>query len=90
MKKELIAGIVGTCITGVGTAIQTEEVLRIISLVLTILGTIITFIVMPLINWYQKANADKKITLDEIKEGVEILEQGTEKIKEDIEKEKEK
>ena len=79
MKKELITGIVGTCITGVGTVIQTEEILRIISLVLTILGTIITFIVMPLINWYQKANADKKITLDEIKEGVEILEEGTEK-----------
>jgi hypothetical protein len=50
-----IVGGVASSLSAVGTSIQTDEVLQIISLVLTILGTLITFIVLPLLNWFIKA-----------------------------------
>ena len=71
-----IVGGVASSLSAVGTSIQTDEVLQIISLVLTILGTLITFIVLPLLNWYIKAKKDGKITIDEVKEGVETLQEG--------------
>jgi hypothetical protein len=43
---------------------------------LTIVGTLITFIVLPLLNWYIKAKKDGKITIDEVKEGVDTLQEG--------------
>ena len=78
MKNSLnfIIGGVASSLSAVGTSIQTNEVLQIISLVLTILGTLITFIVLPLLNWYIKAKKDGKITIDEVKEGVETLQEG--------------
>lgn len=71
-----IVGGVASSLSAVGTSIQTDEVLQIISLVLTILGTLITFIVLPLLNWYIKAKQDGKITIDEVKEGAETLQEG--------------
>ena len=78
MKNSLnfIIGGVASSLSAVGTSIQTNEVLQIISLVLTIVGTLITFIVLPLLNWYIKAKKDGKITIDEVKEGVETLQEG--------------
>ena len=71
-----IIGGVASSLSAVGTSIQTNEVLQIISLVLTILGTLITFIVLPLLNWYIKAKQDGKITIEEVKEGAETLQEG--------------
>ncbi len=71
-----IIGGVASSLSAVGTSIQTNEVLQIISLVLTIVGTLITFIVLPLLNWYIKAKKDGKITIDEVKEGVDTLQEG--------------
>ena len=71
-----IIGGVASSLLAVGTSIQTNEVLQIISLVLTILGTLITFIVLPLLNWYLKAKQDGKITIEEVKEGAETLQEG--------------
>lgn len=71
-----IVGGVASSLSAVGTSIQTDEVLQIISLVFTILGTLITFIVLPLLNWYIKAKQDGKITIDEVKEGAETLQEG--------------
>lgn len=71
-----IIGGVASSLSAVGTSIQTNEVLQIISLVLTILGTLITFIVLPLLNWFIKSKKDGKITIDEVKEGVETLQEG--------------
>ena len=78
MKNSLnfIIGGVASSLSAVGTSIQTNEVLQIISLVLTIVGTLITFIVLPLLNWFIKAKKDGKITIDEVKEGVETLQEG--------------
>lgn len=81
MKSEIITGSVGTAMAVVGTATQTNEILQTISLVISILGGIVTFIVVPIMAWYKKANEDDKITKEEIKEGIDIVKKGTEKVR---------
>lgn len=84
--NELIAGLFGTGSCAVGTAMQTNEVLQTISLVITILGGIMTLIVLPLLNWYHKAKEDGKIDADEIKDGLETLNNGLDKLNKDLNK----
>ena len=72
MNKEVIGGIVGTSVSAVGTGLQTNEILQAISLILTIIGTIIT-IIMALLNWWKKAKKDGKIDKEEIKDGIDII-----------------
>ena len=87
MKQSWIGGIIGTSVSATGTALQTNEVLQTISLIITILGGIIT-IVFALLGWYQKAKADGKITKDEIEEAVDIIKEGTEDIKDALDDKK--
>lgn len=84
LRDEMIVGSVGTAMGAVGTALQTKEVLQIIALILTIIGALLTYIVMPLINWYKKAKQDGKIDLDELKEGVEIIASGSQSVEDHI------
>lgn len=86
---ELTGCVVGTSTSAVGTAIQTNEVLQTVSLVLTIIGTIITT-VSALYFWFKKAKADGKIDKEEIDEGVKILQEGTDKIKHEVDEHKKK
>ena len=86
MKNELIAGGVGTGLGVIGTATQTNEILQTISLIVTIVGAIISMIIVPIISWWQKAKKDGKITTEEIHEGIDIISDGVEKLK-DIDKE---
>ena len=88
MKTELLVGTTGTTIMATGTAIQTESVLRIIALILTILGAVITYILLPLLSWYLKAKKDGKITTEEIKEGIDTLQEGIDNVKPLIDKNK--
>ena len=87
MKNEVIGGSIGTIMSATGTAIQPNEVLQTISLIITIIGGLIT-ITFALIGWYQKAKADGKITKDEINEAVDIIKEGTEDIKEALDDKK--
>ena len=85
MKNEIISGSVGTILSAIGTGLQTNEVLQTISLIITIIGGLITFIIMPLFNWYNKSKAnDNKIDTDEVQEAIKIITNGSEKIKEQI------
>lgn len=84
MKNELIGGAIGTTLSVIGTALQTQEVLQIISLIITIIGGLISFIVVPILNWYRKAKEDGKIDADEIKEGVNIIVDGTKDVKDAV------
>lgn len=88
MKRELIGGVIGTLLSATGTALQPQEVLQIISLCITILGAIISMIVLPLLTWYKNAKKDGKITSDEIKEGVETLQEGLEGVKQTLDDKK--
>lgn len=90
MKRELVSGTVGTILSATGTIIQPNEILEIVSLVITIIGGIITFIIMPLVSWYYKVKKDNKITEEEIREGVEIITTGLEKIDKKKKNKKEK
>ena len=88
MKRELIGGAVGTLLSATGTALQTQEVLQIISLCITILGAIISMIILPLLTWYKNAKKDGKITEDAIKEGAETLKEGIEGVKQTLDDKK--
>ena len=79
--KEFFGGIFGTALSATGTALQTNEVLQTISLIITILGGLLTLIVIPLYNWYKNAKKDGKITKEEIDDGIETLQEGIEGMK---------
>ena len=84
--NNLLIGTCGTALSFIGAATQTNEILQDISLVITIIGGLITFIILPLLNWYQKSKQDGKIDKDELKDGIDIIVDGTEKIKDEIDK----
>lgn len=85
MKDNLIYGSIGTALSAIGTGLQTNEVLETISLIITIIGGIITFIIAPLLSWYNKSKTDdSKIDDNELQEAVKIISHGSEKIKEQI------
>lgn len=93
MKNELIAGGVGTALGAVGTATQTNEVLETISLIITIIGALFSFVIVPLINWHRSAKKDGKITLDELEEASKIAKDGLSQIvdkRDEIRKDKNK
>lgn len=65
------------------TALQTENVFRIISLILTILATLLS-ILYTLYNWWKKANKDGKIEPNEVLELKEEIDKERNKIDEKI------
>ena len=79
--KEFAGGIIGTSLSAVGTALQVNEVLQTISLIITILGGIISLVVVPLLNWYKHAKKDGKIDVDEMAEASKIVQEGTAQVK---------
>lgn len=87
-NNNLLIGTIGTTLSFVGTAMQTNEVLQTISIIITIIGGLITFIIMPLANWYKSAKKDRKIDTEELKDGIKIIVDGSEKIKEELDKKK--
>ena len=67
------------------TISQTKEIFQIISLVLSILISIV-ILIGKIIDWYNKAKADGKITTEEIQELVDNTKEDIEDIKEKINK----
>ena len=84
MKDNLIFGSIGTALSAIGTGLQTNEILETISLVITIIGGVITFIITPLINWYNKSKVDDKIDTNEVQEAIKIISNESEKIKDQV------
>ena len=85
--KEFLFGIVGTALSSTGAISNINEVLSIISYLFTILGGIITLIVIPLLTWWKKSKEDGKITKEEIQEGVDIIKNGVEQLEDKKDKE---
>lgn len=85
--KEFILGLIGTGMSSVGAIVDVNQVLSIISYVITIVGGIITLIVIPLITWWKRAKEDGKITKEEIDEATQIIKDGTEGLKDKNKKE---
>lgn len=83
----------GNVLSLTGTLTQTNAQLETISLVLTCVGmaitilvTLITVVIPKIKKWWVKASKDGKITPDEIKEGVAIVEEAIETVKETVKK----
>ena len=81
----IIGGAVGTSVSATGTAMQSNEVLQMVSLIITIIGAIISMIIIPILTWYKNAKRDGKITIDEIQEGAETLKEGLDGVKQTLE-----
>ena len=88
MKKEMIGASIGTLLSATGTALQPQEILQIISLIITIIGAIISMIIIPLLTWYKNAKKDGKIDIDEVKEGAENLKEGLDGVKQTLDDKK--
>ena len=88
MKNELIGGLAGTSLSALGTALQVNEVLQTISLIITIFGALVSFVVVPLLSWYSKVKKDGKITTEELSEGAQIVSDGVKKTQDAIEEKK--
>ena len=78
-NKPNLVSFIGNLAATVGTIIQTDKLLQYISLALTIISVIIT-IAFNIYKWVKSATADKKITDEEIKEGVDIIKSGVDEI----------
>lgn len=81
INKELIMGAGASILSATGTALQTEHILQVVSLIITIVGAIISMIVLPLLTWWKNAKKDGKITKEEVKEGIDTLQEGIEGVK---------
>ena len=79
MKPRDVLEIIGNGAMYVLSVTQTKEVFEIISLCLSILISIL-IIGGKLYRWWKNAEADGKITKDEIDEAVQIIEDGAQQI----------
>lgn len=77
--------IVGITFQSLLTIAQTDEIFRIISLVLTIISAIVV-LARNIYEWYIKAKKDGKIDADEGKELIDIVDDGVNNIKDNIKK----
>ena len=64
MKNKEVASYGANMLSAIFTGLQTDEVLQIVSLILTIVATIFS-ISFTIFNWYKKAKEDGKITKEE-------------------------
>lgn len=82
INKETIASATGTVMAAVGTSIQPDEILRYVSLIITIIGGLITLVtaiwglVAKIKAWHKKAMEDGKITEEEFDELGNIVKEG--------------
>lgn len=79
----------GVCLTlqSFLTLTQTDEIFRIISLVLTIISALVVF-AKNIYDWYIKAKKDGKIDAGETKDLIDIVDKGVNDIKENLENNK--
>lgn len=82
--KEFLGGLIGTSLSAVGTATQTQEILQIVSLIITIIGGIVSLIIIPILNWYKNAKKDGKISVDELIDGANTLKDGVDALDDKI------
>ena len=77
--KENGINYIGDAVAVVCTAVQPDEVLRIVSMIITIIATMMS-ITYTLYNWWKSAKSDGKITKDEVKEAHDIIHSGLDDI----------
>lgn len=83
--SEKFQDIVGITFQSLLTIAQTDEIFRIISLILTIISAVVV-LARNIYEWYVKAKKDGKIDADEGKELIDIVDDGVNNIKDNIKK----
>lgn len=83
--SDKLQDIVGITFQSLLTIAQTDEIFRIISLILTIISAIVV-LARNIYEWYVKAKKDGKIDADEGKELIDIVDDGVNNIKDNIKK----
>lgn len=78
--KAFISAAIGATLGAVGTATQTNETLETISLIVTIIGAILSFIVCPLLSWFNRAKKDGHIDSEEIEQLTKDISKGLNEI----------
>lgn len=71
-----IVGWVASGVAGIFTTLQENPVIQVISFCLTILSVLVS-LAYTLWKWYRRAKADKKITEEEVEEGLQIIKDHT-------------
>ena len=66
---------------------QANEIFQLVQLILTI-ATTLFILLIKIISWYNKSKKDGKIDASEVKEAAKIIEDGTKKVKSQIDEEK--
>ena len=95
MKKSLFS-MLGNALSILGVALTPQElesvehITAIICMIVGLLITIVCSIIIPLIKWWKNAKADGKITDEEIQEGIEIIQNGINDLKDKKEDKEEK
>ena len=83
MTDKTLFGLIGTGVGAVGAGLSVTELQAIISIVVTILGFLIS-VALPwlikLIKWYKKSKKDGKIDENELEELEGIIKEGSEEI----------
>lgn len=77
-KDALIGGLTGSLVSASGACISINEVGMLINIIVAVLGaliTIVTSIIIPLIQWRKKAKEDGKVDDEELKELGELIKQ---------------
>ena len=93
--KKLVSSAFGNVLSILGVVLTQEQlesvesITAIICMILGLLITIISSIIIPLAKWWKKAKADGKITNEEIKEGIEIIQDGLDDLKDKTKEDKE-
>lgn len=72
---------IGDALAVAFTLLQTDEILQIVSIIGTIISIVIS-IAFTLWQWWKKAKEDGKIDTSELKDGINIVKDGVEKITE--------
>lgn len=93
--KKLVSSVFGNVLSVLGVVLTQEQlesvesVTAIICMIVGLLITIICSIIIPLVKWWKKAKADGKITDEEIQEGIDIIQNGIEDLKDKTKEDKE-
>lgn len=83
--KDKALDFIGIAFQSMLTLAQTDEIFKIISLILTIITTTIV-LARNIYEWYIKAKKDGKIDVDEGKELIDIVDKGVNDLKDNIKK----
>lgn len=79
MKNDMVTSWTGSILSGIGvalSALSTEDILRLVSLAVSIAAGIIT-IAYTLVCLHKAHKKDGKVTADEVKESIDVILKGT-------------